>query len=133
MEQPTFNEAQLDHLNSNPLKISRESFSRSQAFAQAPSHLQPIFQELFDKIDRLDLVICYYDLAHGKRKKPPRESLLAKFTPEERIELQERSNHFNQFSYLKARHELVNLRRQQYTYKDCYQPVIQRHTLPQTL
>jgi hypothetical protein len=52
----------------------------------------------------LDLTINYYDLAHGKRKNPPREELLARFTPEQQSAIEEKATHWNQFKYLKMRH-----------------------------
>lgn len=90
--------------------------------------MQKIFQELFAQIDTIDLVINYYDLLHGKRKNPPRDELLEKFSEEEQHTLEDRAAHLNQFKYLKLRHELVELRRQQFTLRDSYRPMIQRTT-----
>lgn len=90
--------------------------------------MQQIFNELFSQIDTLDLVINYYDLLHGKRKNPPRQDLLDKFTEEEQSQLEDRAAHLNQFKYLKLRHELVELRRQQFTLRDSYRPMVQRTT-----
>lgn len=130
MEQPTFNEASLNSINGPRLKVARENFDRSKALSTCPPSLVPIFEDLFLQIDRLDLMLNYWDLAHGKRKNPPREELLARFSEKEQIELQEESTHYNQFKYLKARHLLVELRRQQFTLKDSYSSSIQRHTIP---
>ena len=130
MEQPTFNEASLTSINGPRLKVARENFDRQKALLSCPPSLVPIFEDLFLQIDRLDLMLNYWDLAHGKRKNPPREELLARFSEKEQIELQEESTHYNQFKYLKARHLLVELRRQQFTLKDSYSSSIQRHTIP---
>lgn len=130
MEQPTFNEASLISINGPRLKVARENFDRQKALLTCPSSLVPIFEVLFLQIDRLDLMLNYWDLAHGKRKNPPREELLARFSPEEQEEIREEATHYNQFKYLKARHLLVELRRQQFTLKDSYSSSIQRHTLP---
>lgn len=128
IESPTFSESQLfSHANTH-FKTVREVFSREKALSEAPPILIPIFQDLFQQIDSLDLLLNYYDLAHGKRKKPPRAELLQNFSLEEQQTLQEKSIHLNQFKYLKLRHLLVELRRQQYTLQDSYSFQIQRHT-----
>ena len=132
LEQPTFNEAQTFSTIGAPTKITREVFSRSKALKEAPPQLIPIFKDLFYQIDKLDLTLNYYDLAHGKRKNPPREELLQQFTPEEQLQLQEEASSLNQYKYLKMRHLLVELRRQQFTLKDSYSSTIQRHTVPST-
>lgn len=130
LETPSFNEATIIGPNSVRTKIPREVFSRTKALKDAPDALKPIFKDLFYQIDKLDLTLNYYDLAHGKRKNPPREELLQQFTPEEQLQLEEDSKHLNQFKYLKMRHLLVELRRQQFTLKDSYSSIIQRHTVP---
>lgn len=130
LEQPTFNEAQTFNTTGAPTKITREVFSRSKALKEAPPQLIPIFKDLFYQIDKFDLTLNYYDLAHGKRKNPPREELLQQFTPEEQLQLQEEASSLNQYKYLKMRHLLVELRRQQFTLKDSYSSIIQRHTVP---
>lgn len=132
LEQPTFNEAQTFNTTGAPTKITREVFSRSKALKEAPPQLVPIFKDLFYQIDKLDLTLNYYDLAHDKRKNPPREELLKQFTPEEQLQLQEEASSLNQYKYLKMRHLLVELRRQQFTLKDSYSSIIQRHTVPST-
>ena len=124
IEMPTFNEASLSDLNAASTKIKREVFSRDEALAKSPDNLKPIFVELFAQIDKLDLKINYYELLHGRRVKPPRDQLLRKFDDETKARLQEQVTHWNQFQYLKQRHELVELRRQQYTLRDNYAPVI---------
>ena len=124
MESPSFNEANLFALGTAPLKHSREVFSRSEALAKCPEYLTETFKALFRQIDELDLALNYYDLAHNRRTKPPREQLLNKFTPEEQTTLQESITHWNQYKYLKMRHHLVELRREQYTLRDSFAPVM---------
>ena len=132
MEQPTFNEMSLLPLeNSAPLKIKREVFSRSEALANCPDYLVETFNALFRQIDELDLMINYYELAHNRRKNPPREQLLNKFSTEEQNELLERCSHWNQYKYLKMRHQLVELRREQYTLRDSFQQTILGQETPQ--
>jgi len=126
IESPTFNEASL--FGTPKAKTIRNVFSRDEALNESPDFLRSIFEELFSQIDSLDLVINYYDLAHGKRTKPPREELLEKFSAADRKILQEKADSLNQFKYLKLRHELVELRRQQFTLRDSYRPQIQRTT-----
>jgi hypothetical protein len=70
------------------------------------------------------LAINYYDLAHGKRINPPREELLRTFTAAEQEELQQWSSKWNQYTYLKQRHLLVELRREQYTLRDSFKQTI---------
>lgn len=130
MESPTFNEAQLQPQTEAMPKKVRETFSRSEALAQCPPSMVPVFKDLFRRIDELDLCINFYDLAHGKREKEPRPELLAKFTAEEQEVLKERVSHWNQFKYLKRRHLLVEMRREQFTLKDTYASPIQRHSAP---
>lgn len=131
MESPTFNEAGVMPLDAvAPTKVKREVFSRKEALAKCPDYLVETFTDLFRRIDELDLTINYYELAHNRRKNPPREELLHRFTEEERRDLEEKATHWNQYRYLKMRHELVELRREQYTLRDSYQQTILTHDAP---
>lgn len=69
-------------------------------------------ERLWRQIDELDLTLNYYELLTGKRKNPPRDTLLAVFTPEEQQMLLDRAQSLKQYSYLKNRHLLVELRRE---------------------
>jgi hypothetical protein len=121
MESPTFNEACVMPLDAvAPTKVKREVFSRKEALAKCPDYLNETFANLFRRIDELDLTINYYELAHNRRKNPPREELLHRFTEEEQQALAEKATHWNQYRYLKMRHELVELRREQYTLRDSF-------------
>lgn len=122
MESPTFNEASLIDISAPAYHVKKEVFSRDEALAQCPPEFIPMYRELFRSIDELDLMINYYDLQHNKRTKPPREQLLRKFSEEEQRTFQEKVTHWNQFKYLKQRHQLIELRRQQYTLRDSYTP-----------
>ena len=125
MESPTFNEACVMPLDAiAPTKVKREVFSRKEALAKCPDYLTETFTNLFRRIDELDLTINYYELAHNRRKNPPREELLRRFTEEEQQALAEKATHWNQYRYLKMRHELVELRREQYTLRDSFQQTI---------
>ena len=130
MESPTFNEASLLPIGSAPTKQVREVFSRSEALAKCPDYLRETLTSLFRQIDELDLAINYYDLAHNRRTNPPRDELLRKFTAEEQLEQQERAAHWNQYKYLKMRHQLVELRREQYTLRDSFAPTMLSESTP---
>ena len=124
IEQPTFNEATLRPTSSFSYKVPKETFSRSQARKTAPPHLLEELERLWERIDRLDLLLNYYDLSHGRRQDPPRDLLLKRFSEEEQQSLQEKANSISQFKYLKLRHYLVELRREQFTLRDSYQTPI---------
>ena len=101
MESPTFNEASLRRPTEARTRIPREVFSREEALAQCPSHMRPVFEELFARIDRLEMCIHFYEFAHGKRKEEPRASLLKKFTPAQIEAAQKLASTWNQYKYLK--------------------------------
>lgn len=125
MEQPTFNEAALHPLAAGPvMKTKRQVFSRKDTLARCPDFLVPVFTDLFRQIDELDLKINFYELAHGKRKNEPRDTLLIKFTDKEKEHLKQTAATWSQYTYLKMRHRLVELRREQYTLRDSFAPVI---------
>lgn len=130
MESPTFNEASLKQPTEVRPKVAREVFDRKAALAEAPEHLIPTYLALFRQIDELDLAINFYDYAHGRRKKEPRSSLINKFLPEEQNRIYEMTTHWNQFKYLKQRHLLVELRREQFTLRDSYKAQIQHQGMP---
>jgi hypothetical protein len=90
--------------------------------------MRDTYVQLFQHIDELDMCINLYELAHGKRKNPPREDLLRKFDESALSTLRERVSHWNQFRYLKMRHQLVELRREAYTLRDAYRPTIMGQT-----
>ena len=104
LENPVFNEATLRPIDSVPMKVKREVFSRKEALADCPDYLRQTFVDLFRNIDELDLRINYYDLAHGRRKNPIRPELLKQFTEEELLAAESAAATWNQFKYLKMRH-----------------------------
>ncbi len=120
MESPAFNEASLQKIDRVQYKIQKETFSREDALRDCPDSLRPAFLDLFHQIDVLDICINLYELAHGKRKKPPRAELLKRFSDEEVETFKEKITHWNQFFYLKKRHLLVELRREQFTMRDSF-------------
>ena len=120
MESPTFNEAVLKRPTEARPRIKREVFSRSEALSRCPESMQQTFIDLFAQIDELDLCINYYEILHEKRKNPPRAELAKKYTEEQHQRFQERVTHWNQSQYLKRRHLLVELRREQFTLRDSF-------------
>ena len=120
MEQPTFNEAALSALGTTQFRTKKETFSREEALAEASPTVRDAFVSLFHQIDRIDFMIEQYELNHGKRTKEIRQSLMKQFDEEEICRMRETVTHWNQYKYLKMRHELVELRREQYTLRDSY-------------
>ena len=124
MEQPTFNESALSALGATHFRTKKEVFSREEALASASPLVQQSFLSLFARIDELDFMIEQWELDHNKRTKPIRPELLKKFSEEEMCIMRERISHWNQYRYLKMRHELVELRREQYTLRDSYRKIM---------
>lgn len=120
VESPTFRESQIQSLDGPKYRTPKEIFSREKARQTAPPHVLKAFESIWQQIDTLDLITNYYDLNHNKRKNPPRDELLKKFTPEEQEKLKEKASKLNQFKYLKMRHLIVELRREQFTLRDSY-------------
>ena len=128
-ESPTFNEALIYSLTSKlPTKKVREVFSRQEIMKNAPPHLIEAYTNLWKEIDKTELTINYYELMHGKREKDPRADLLKALSEEEQVQCASRAKSINQFKYLKLRHLLVELRREQYTLKDSFCERIQLHS-----
>ena len=76
----------------------------------------------------MELTLNYYEIFCGKRKLPPREKLLEKFSEEEQIELNEKAIQLTQFKYLKLKRLLVDLRTEQYSFYDTHSTRIIPHS-----
>ena len=124
MESPTFNEASLRRPTEARTRIPREVFDRKKTLGECPPHLIPVFEDLFNRIDYIELQLNFYEFAHGKRKEPPREQLLKRFNESQIQSAKQIVSKWNQFKYLKQRHLIVELRREQFTLRDTY---IERH------
>ena len=124
MESPTFNEASLRKPTEARTRIAREVFDRQKALNECPEHMRAVFTDLFDRIDKLEMSIHFYEFAHGKRKEPPRTALTKRFTEAEVNAARAMSEKWNQYKYLKQRHQIVELRREQFTLRDNY---IEKH------
>lgn len=130
MENPAWNENEIISPNQPVSKIPREVFSRSETRKKAPAHLLANFEVLWKEIDRLELTLNFYDLAHDKRKNPPREELLKRFSEEEIESFKRRGTELPQYTYLKLRHDLVEKRQLQYIMKDSFSETVLPHSNP---
>ena len=131
MESPTFNEASLRRPTEARTRIAREVFDRQKALNECPAHMRAVFQDLFDRIDKLEMSIHFYEFAHGKRKEPPRTALIKRFSEEEIRVAEATAAKWNQYKYLKQRHLIVELRREQFTLRDSYIEKHLRHSPPE--
>ena len=121
LENPALANTQLYSLNDAVvLKKNRDVFSRKEAREKAPPFLVNIFEDLWRTIDETELEINFYEIESGKRNKPPRDELLKRFTDEEAELIRARSQKLSQYSYLKLRHRLRELRTEQFTIRDSY-------------
>ena len=127
LEQPGFLEANLRRPSDPQTRIPRTVFNRAKVLQTAPAHLIQIYEELFRQIDTIELTLNYYELFTGKRKLPPRDNLIKRFSEEEQIRLNERALELTQFKYLKLKHLLVELRSEQYTYYDMHNNKVYPH------
>ena len=128
MESPTFSEASLRRPTEARTRIAREVFDRKRTLNECPPHLVPVFEDLFKRIDFIELMLNYYEFSHGRRKEPPRSQLVKRFTQEELIKAEQTASKWTQFKYLKQRHLIVELRREQFTLRDTYVEKHLRHT-----
>lgn len=126
LAQPTFSEQQLNSLNGTRYRYPKETFSRSE-IRKEETDKDPVFKDLWNRIDELELELNYYDLIHGKRITEPRDELASKFDERAQQTIKERAATLSQFTYLKKRHLLVELRREQFTLRDSVKPTILPH------
>lgn len=113
----------LRPLSEPPLRLPHRKISREEVRQRATPDLLAAFETLWEQIDALELELNFYDLAHGKRRNEPRTELLARFSPDEIVRLRDAGAHLLYYNYLKKRHLLVELRREQYTLRDSFAPV----------
>lgn len=131
MESPTFSEASLRRPTEARTRVAREVFDRRKTLSECPPHLVPVFEDLFKRIDSIELALNFYEFSHGRRKEPPRDQLQKRFSAEEIEATQQAVTKWNQFRYLKQRHLIVELRREQFTLRDTYIEKHVRHTPPE--
>ena len=131
MESPTFSEASFRRTTEARTRVAREVFDRKKTLKECPAYLVPVFEDLFNRIDYIELTINFYEFSHGRRKEPPREALLKRFNESEIQAAEAVAAKWNQFKYLKQRHLIVELRREQFTLRDTYIEKHVRHTPPE--
>lgn len=123
IESPAFTENDIKPISSLAPKRVREVFSRSEARKLASPELLKELESLWSLIDETELTLNFYEAAHQLRKNPPRQELLN--LDNDAIELaKSRASSLNQRSFLKLKHQLIELRQQQYNFQDSY-----RHTI----
>ena len=119
-ENPAVDENSFRPLTAPQTKIKKEKFSRSEARKNAPPFILSLLEDLFTRIDELDYQIEVFELRVGKRTEPIRQSLLDRISIERRSKLESEVENWTQHTYIKARHLLIQLRSDQYTFRDSY-------------
>lgn len=132
LDSPSFSESSIIAPAAPKWKYPKQSISRAQIRKTADPETLEVFENLWSRIDALDLELNYYDLLHGKRIKPPREELLSKFDERAQQQAKESAQNLTQYKYLKKRHLLVELRREQFTLRDTFQAVQLPHNTRET-
>ena len=131
IESPTFNESSIRGPHNPPTKVSREVFSRASTRKSAPAYLLTVFEDLWRKIDETEFLVQQYEIDHGKRTTEIRTQLLERFSEDDLGALRAKAENLQPFQHLKLKHQLVELRREQYTIKDSYAPVLLSQSTPQ--
>ena len=127
IETPGFQETSIKTLKEPQIRTPRVVFNRTKVLNSAPDYLKKIYEDLFREIDTIELTLNYYELFCGKRKLPPREKLLERFSEKEQIELNQKAIQMTQFKYLKLKRLLVELRSEQYSYYDTHSEKVMSH------
>lgn len=124
LEDPAFPESSFLELGSIFSKPIKQSLSREELRKKlSPTDLK-YFEDLWRQIDYIELKINFFEIARNKRSKPPRKELFLPFTENEIARIQASALKLNQFQYLKLRHLLVELRREQYPMRDAVLPQV---------
>lgn len=132
-ENPAFLETRLASPLATPKAIkTRQVFSREEARALASPYALAQLELLWREIDTLDLEIRFYENHIGRQSKPPRETLLRRFTLSQIEEIRAHAQQLTEYSYLKKRKLLVEKRTEQYQWKDTYTPPLVLRHAPDT-
>ena len=125
-EQINFNENSFYRFDDKSVKpkIKKEVFSREEAVREAPPSILLHLRRLWRHIDETDLLINFYERLNKKKTGPIRESLITKFHPREQKRLYKMAKELEPYIYLKKKHLLVELRREQFTVRDSYRSVL---------
>lgn len=121
-ESPGFNEGYLQPIAADTIipKITRQVFDREEALAKTEGQLREDFLSLFSQIDETEYLIGIYELGIGKRNKPIRAELINRLGAETCARLADKARTLNRRAYLFKKHELVDLRSQQYILAESY-------------
>lgn len=125
LEQPLFNESQVREVGSiAPLKHKKEVFDRQKELSRAGAY-SPLLLDLFQRIDEVDYQVEKYELNHNRRTKEIRPELLQHLSEwgSDLEKLEEATTHWGLRGYLLKKHQLVDMRREQYTIRDSYAPI----------
>ena len=127
LESPGFSETQFQaQVQGAIFKYPTQKFNRTDALkrSEAIPDLHNEFKQLFRQIDQTEMILNYWEILNGKRDKPPREELLLKFNEMEQQKLKQEASALTQYQYLKKKHDIVEMRRQQYSLRDCLQETV---------
>ena len=127
LEDPMFSEENFKKPEDPIYRTPKVKLDRPYIRATASPTYLNIFEDLWHRIDTIELLLNFYEISIGKRTKEPREELLRQFSDEEISAQRNRAETLSSYHYLKLRHQLVELRREQYTYKDLYAPLHECH------
>lgn len=114
-------------------KIKQPVFDRDEARAQLRERglldLLLIHEDLWKEIDEVEYAVALYEIKTGYRRVSleVRPELSARMTSAQKEAAEELVSHLNIYRASKLKHHLVELRRQQYVYRDVYRPTILNH------
>ena len=126
-ENPSFSE-NFFRKRSSPRKNPK--LDREEIKTTAPSYLLSAFEDLWRRIDTVDLRISLYEIQTGKREEiRPELRKRVESAAIDTLKNAELVSDWNQRAYLLARRQLIDLRREQYTLKDEYKSPILTHNV----
>ena len=129
LEEPSFNENDIRSSSDPPSKVPHIKLNRELIRSTAPSNYLKLFEDLWRRIDEIDLIIESYELQNGLRTKEIRPELLNRIDDATLMAAEARAGSISQATYLKLRHQLVEMRREQYILKDGYSSPRKKTTL----
>ena len=132
LDVPGFNEASLRGPYDPPTKIPKQALNRSLIRKTASPEALALFEELWGEIDEVDYLIEQVEIKEGKRKeiRPP---LRTRLDDETQTKLLRKAQTIGPYEFLKLKHRLVELRREQYLLKDSVAPPLFVQVTPQPI
>lgn len=113
-----------------PTRIQKTTFSRKatrESLTQRGDlRLLEEFEDLWRRIDETEYTVTLYSLRTGRRKLPIRDELTARLNDDQVRKCEQHSEKLNMYTWGKLRKYLVELRQQQYIFRDGYLPTIGR-------